>query len=472
MKHYIFIIIILLLGASCNVDDFLDVKPTGVVIPETVEDFDKLMNNPYSTNGYWKNLSFWDPDVFVNAEMYSLMQSDKPLVNMYKWSENIYTGQEDDRDWNKAYENIYVYNTIINGIDNAPLNLASESDRLRVKGEAYGQRAMDYFLLACEYAPAYSVDKKDELAIPMHLEADITKDLPKSTIGEVFEQILADLKVAETALDNSNAVNEKAKFRPGIAGIKGMLALVSLHMGDFPAAKAYSNEALALYDHLYDYNTLTHKTIGDAWSGLNIDDFKFGEEDKSVIWDRKNQSTYSYPYAGHLYHPDLLALFDQVNDQRFSLFSSDKTYASFFAESIDVSPNFAYASHEKVSQAGLTVANLILVNAESCIRDNDPEGAVEALNKLLVNRINGFTPLELTDFADNASLLNKIKEERRKELMATGNNVIDLKRYHALGETIPTFTRVINSETYTLEPGSSKYQIPIPLKSQLLNPNL
>lgn len=472
MKNYIYIILIAIFGCSCSVDDFLDVKPTGVVIPESVEDFDKLLNNPYSHNGYWQNLNLWDPDAFVNEEMSNLMQSSKTEVNMYKWNEYIYTGQEDDGDWNRAYENIYVFNTIIKDIDNAPLGLMSESDRGRVKGEAYGQRALDYFLLACEYGPAYSVGTKDELAIPMYLEADITIDLPKSSIGTVFEQVLADLKVAEALLENYSEINRIAKFRPGIAGIKGMLALVSLHMGDFSGAKAYSNEALALYDHLYDYNTLSNNTPGDAWSGISIEDFGYGKEDKSTIWSRINQGTYSYPYMGHLYHPDLLALFDKINDQRFVLFSSTQTFTSFMGEGLDVSPNFAYASHEKMSQAGLSVANLVLVNAEACIRENDKDGAINALNTLLVKRIKNFTPLVASDFADNTAVLNKVKEERRKELMATGNNVIDLKRYHALGESIPTFTRVFNSETYILEPGSSKYIIPIPLKSQLLNPNL
>ena len=56
--------------------------------------------------------------------------------------------------------------------------------------------------------------------------------------------------------------------------------------------------------------------------------------------------------------------------------------------------------------------------------------------------------------------------------MATGNNLIDLKRYHAYGETIPKFTREILGETFTFEPGSSKYVVPISSKIKSLNPNI
>lgn len=56
--------------------------------------------------------------------------------------------------------------------------------------------------------------------------------------------------------------------------------------------------------------------------------------------------------------------------------------------------------------------------------------------------------------------------------MFTGLNLWDLKRYHAYGESIPTFTRIVNGETFTLEPGSSKYIVPISKKVKAFNPNL
>jgi hypothetical protein len=45
MKRYSIIIISLLLTVLSACDEFLDVIPTGTLIPSTVEDYDKLLNN-------------------------------------------------------------------------------------------------------------------------------------------------------------------------------------------------------------------------------------------------------------------------------------------------------------------------------------------------------------------------------------------------------------------------------------------
>ena len=76
------------------------------------------------------------------------------------------------------------------------------------------------------------------------------------------------------------------------------------------------------------------------------------------------------------------------------------------------------------------------------------------------------------DFADNAAVLKRVKEERRKELIATGYNFVDQKRYHAYGDAVPTFTRTIGSKTVTLAPGSANYVLEVSPKVKSLNPNL
>ena len=475
MKKYIYIVLAIAFLHSCNVDEFLDVKPTGTVIPQTVQDFDQLLNNPTGSNndGYWSNLDYIDPDVFLNDELFNrLGANDLSEIKAYKWENSLYLGNDDDPDWNRGYAKIYVFNSIIKDIDGASLEGLTEDERKRVKGEAYAQRALEYFILANEYGPAYSTNGRDAESIPMPLSPDINAKLSKETVGVVFDQILSDLKTAETLLANISAIRVNANFRPGKASVKGLLAMVSLHMGDFAAAKTYANQTLALYNFLYDFTAIDNDTPGDAWSGVNNPEFEFsGLKDKSILWSRKNKSDFAYPYNGHLYAPELLSLFDQVNDQRFALFNS-RQISTITEPTSDVSPYFSYASSDKTAQAGLTVGNILLVKAEASIRDNDKAGAIDALNTLLVNRIVGYTDLTDADFADNNAVLEKVKQERRKELIGTGYYVVDLKRYHALGESIPTFTRTIDSQTFTLDPENSSYIIAVPPKVSALNPNL
>ncbi|MCD6544128.1 MAG: RagB/SusD family nutrient uptake outer membrane protein [Flavobacteriaceae bacterium] len=465
MKKQILILLVIataFLSACTDPDEFLDVKPTGTLIPQTVEDFDKLLEAPATSYTTWYNMTYMDPDTWMPGKNYQDMYQNK-WKRQYEWAEDHLTAEEDDSDWINRYTMIHVYNLVIDEVDGAALGKRTESDRKRVKGEAYAQRALDFFILVNEYGAHISSSTQDAPGIPMPLTIDLAAQLPRSTVGEVYEQILSDLDQAEIFLADAPIYNEKANFRPGKAAMKALHALANLYVGNFEEAKKYSNEALDLYDFVYDFTTISNKTEGDAWSGLDMYDFDYSTDAKSVLWNRYHRWTYYDP--AQLYHPDLIALFDQSNDQRFILFSSNHTYYGD-----DVSPNFAYARYFAESQSGITVPNLILVNAEAKARTGDGPGAMEALNKLLVKRLINFTPLVHTDAA---TTLQTVKNERRKELMATGNNLIDLKRYHAYGETVPTFTRTLpDGQVFTLEPGSSKYIVPISKKIKSFNPNL
>ena len=82
------------------------------------------------------------------------------------------------------------------------------------------------------------------------------------------------------------------------------------------------------------------------------------------------------------------------------------------------------------------------------------------------------TPYTTLVHADDATTLQWIKEERLREFAFTGLTLWDLKRYHAFGDPVPTFTREANGQTFTIEPGSSKYVCPIPLNVKAFNSNL
>lgn len=461
MKKQIIFLLITAMFFSCDVDKFLDVKPTGTLIPETVEHFDKLLEDYKVTYPAMNNIAYMDPDAYMPGKNYNDLWQAK-WKKQYQWSQTPYTEEEDDFDWIYRYEVIHVYNLIINEIDGAPLGNRSEADRKRVKGEAYAMRAMDYFILVNEYAPHISSSTLDVPAIPMPLTIDLAAQLPRSTVGEVYDQLISDLSTAQTLLEDAPIYHEDANFRPGQAAMKALFALVNLYKGNFEEARDLSNEALSMYNYVYDFTELTNKNEGDAWSGLSITDFDYSTDAKSVLWNRYHRWVFYDP--AQLFHPDLLALFDQENDQRFILFSSDHTY---FGD--DVSPNYAYARYYAENQVGITIPNLILVNAEAKARTGDNQGALDALNSLLEKRILNFNPLTTSNTPD---VLQKVKEERRKELMATGANFIDLKRYHAYGESIPTYTRTVNGETFTLAPGSQEYVVPISAKIKAFNPNL
>ncbi len=102
MKRY-FTIIILALTCLTACDEFLDVIPTGKVIPNTVEDFDKLLNNPSLVYSTWGNMAYMDPDLYMPENNYNNMWQSK-WRKQYTWSEDPIDEKDQDGDWNTRYK--------------------------------------------------------------------------------------------------------------------------------------------------------------------------------------------------------------------------------------------------------------------------------------------------------------------------------------------------------------------------------
>lgn len=463
---YILILLLSFLVTACeNPDAFLDVEPTGQVIPTTLDDFNGLLEDYAILRGRGVNLTYMDPDVFQSDVTFPFISNSAVYVNAYTWQGEIYTVNDADPDYNSCYQYIHLMNYILQEIDDAEVGNFNPAEKDNLKAQAYAQRAMEYFMTVNEYAHHYDPANPDLPGVAMPLEVDLQALLSRSTVGEVYNQILNDLNRAlDLATNTFPAVQTLANFRPGKASIYALLAEVYLYMGDFEQAKIYSNMALSLYDFLYDFNDIDFANSSNPWAGYTNGELEYCTTNKEVIWSRYVNYYYSNWYP-QLYAPDLAALYDQSNDRRWYLFSTQTEGVA------DVSPyhQYVYANAERVN--GLSVPRLLLTNAEAKARTGDGPGAIDALNTLLENRMSVFTPLV---FTDNAAALQLVKDERRKELAGTTLNLYDQKRYHVYGDLVPTFSRTnpLTGETFTLEPGGDGYVVDIPASVREINPNL
>lgn len=465
----IYILIAFLILSSCqNPDEFLDVVPTGTIIPSTLEDYDKMLQDYAILRSVGTNNRYIDPDVYHSQASFSTISNNSVSVNAYMWKHDIFNATQSDADYNSYYYYIHVMNQILQDIDNASPGNFNPVNRNNLKAEALAQRAMEYFLTVNEYAHHYDPAKPNQSGVAMPLSIDIQALLSKSTVSDVYKQIIKDLDEALSLFSvNYPAINEYANFRPGKASVYALLAEVYLYMGDFEKSKTYSNNALAMYNYLYDYKTINFSNPSSPWLGYTAPasvDWSYGTLNKEIIWHRYIDWSFSSPF--HLYSTDLEALYDKTNDRRWYLFATQKSKTG-----ISVAPNniYIYANSERCN--GLSVPRLILTNAEAKVRTNDGNGAITVLNTLLAKRIVNFVPLT---HSDNAKTLKLIKDERRKELAGTSLNIFDQKRYHVYKETVPTYTRTNpnTNETVTLVPGGDGYVVKIAPSVRNLNPNL
>ena len=125
--------------------------------------------------------------------------------------------------WMVGYKIINMANTLIEGLDK------NNDEMKQILGEAYFMRALIHFNLVTLYALPYSYGTAN-MGIPLDTVA-LVKDIKRNPVGEVYDQIVKDLKRAAdlmTSRDN--------KFNPGYASKEaalGLLSRVYLYMGNY-----------------------------------------------------------------------------------------------------------------------------------------------------------------------------------------------------------------------------------------------
>lgn len=224
--------------------------------------------------------------------------------------------------WETMYKAINEANIIIKNVDDAT---GSSADKAALKGQALAIRAYCYFSLLINYQQTYAI-AKNKRGVILRLSPDDPADLGFSTVEECYQQVVTDLKDAETALAGFRRT-EKWQLDANV--VAGMLARVYQVMGNWDGAYAEANKAYSAY------NTLMSK---EEWtSGM---DHLMADGCAELIWGVKytnvsnvgsntvfnNWWNFDPSYgegmqSGPLYH--FLCIF--VTDTYVNLFEGDDT---------------------------------------------------------------------------------------------------------------------------------------------------
>ena len=456
MRKIRLIIYILAFVPFLSCQDYLDEAPKGNVIPKTVDDLGGMMDDFYG----------WGGNTISAGINYSILLDDDAKIypsdqaslseayrKMHTWSDEIYTASQSDEAWDNIYHSIYTCNWVLENINSAENSAGSNYERAVVEAWAYVHRAYYYLLLVNDYAPFYNSNTATtDLAIPMPLVADINAQLPKSTVSEVYEQILSDVNNALPNLKDQ----EEYPFRASKLNAYALLARTHMFRQEYNKMLEYAEKALAINGTLLDFNTLSPTFMNDF--GLNGWDAPLGASYKSPgILLFKDSSFGFYQLSD-----DLLNLFDADNDLRYRYFTSNINLETF-APGEEIRTTYLY-DHS----LSLTMGELYIMAAEAALRSDNGsvDKAREYLNELRKHRIEGVE--EITE-TDESLLLVQIMEERRRETRMKGLRWYDLKR---LGITAP-ITHELLGETYTYDPvKDGEYYLPIPTNVLQANPLL
>lgn len=442
MKNYkiSFLLIVICLFTAC--DDYLEVTPKGEVIPETVEDFELLLNGGRMHSLADNIIQYMSDDVYITQGIES---ESVPLVNAYYWKRDMdFDITQTPSVWQNMYGTIYYANSIINNLEKA--TGASQQKKDEVLGEALAVRVLAEFYLLTVFSNAYNPEvNPQDLGIPPMTSTSVTEAIPpRATLKESFDRIIADLTKAIQILPEVQSVRYRAtKF-----AAQGLLARVYLYIGDFEKANTYATAALLSpqTDKVLDYNTFTGTTS-----------FPSEEQNNEKIWldTHRVSGTPSYSNA-------LLEVYGP-NDIRVPLFTKDQS-------------NGEKTRDDNTKNAGISYPEMLMIQAEYEARMGSFTKAIEIVNDLREKRLPATASDLIVTASNKAEALVEVLKERRRELVFSQTRWMDMKRLDLLGE-MPDVHRYQDNDPAktvfeTLEKGSSYYTFEIPLKVRTLNPSI
>ena len=499
----LFLSICLLVFSGCNpIDDFLNEEPSKNTMKpiETVEQLDAVLAS-YAV--YPVNFFQEKGDMMVASDDYAFltMIQDNNSYNLEYlsyglWNDESTTGRYSS--WGAEYTKVYYANLVLDYIDKVS---GDEKAKANLKADAHFLRAYCFFTIALAHTLYYDGTNGDELGISLKQTPSFEENIARANLKDTWDFIEVDLqealKINKTFI---RADGMHVNWRGSTGAVKAFAARYYLYRADYEKAMHYALEALKEYGDFKDFNdpsemyyksSVGKYTLTDTgeevvlrrpylWNQLVT---YWGMEPNMEVllgWDelfyaRTTQCATSWfiPSA------ELLATFEEdvpegklENDLRYKYFMAPYYSISTFKEKTSdrIYPGYIQFMGEILS--GPTVAEMNLIVAEALARSGDATGAMARVNALRKNRIERSVYADLTAASADIAL-KKVLQERRRE-MPFSIRWYDLKRLNANDPvnkvTIKrnfykyTSTAVLPNDgvvTYTLEPGSRHYAIPI-----------
>ncbi|MBB2953807.1 RagB/SusD family nutrient uptake outer membrane protein [Sphingobacterium sp. JUb56] len=453
INNLLFLVGLLLLLQGCG-KSFLEIKPNQrQKVPNTVADYMAILDNASSFINPVNSRSSHTLGI-IGADEYEIptaVYGTFPVgltfdyqKNAYEWNAKIYQGGEGGivipTDFDMGYQRILLANLVLEGLTKiVPLSLEVEMWN-HAKGMALFHRAWNYYCLLQLYAPVYStVSAKSDLGIPLRKESDPTMKLARSSVHDCYDLVITDLKNALDFLPEKSIV----KFRPNRQAALALMARINFQIEDYRAASDYASDCIDAGGALMDYNNLKIQAYPFPIYGI---------ENEEVIFAMTAYDALAYSGEYLAVRLDLFDSYEATDLRKTLFFERDRNNlvryrGSYFGN------RFLFT--------GLALDEIYLIRAESMVRLGKLNEALKDLNLLLKNRYKKETYIDLA-IQNKDELLDRVLEERRKELLFRGVRWEDLRRLNKDPATATILKRNIASKEFELLPNSPRYVWPFP----------
>lgn len=310
------------------------------------------------------------------------------------------------------YQGIFRTNTVLENLDKAT------SSRDNIEGQAKFIRALIHFEVVKLFAQPYGFTADNShLGVPLRLSTTIAS-LQRASVKQVYDQIIADLKVAEAKLPDDNG---------GLAtkwAAKALLAKVYFQMNDFPNAYLYSNQVIA--SNKFTLDATYAARFSEAGSKESI--FKIintrGVFEPGGELRGQFRSDFNLPTLR--FTADFYSMVNTPNDVRKALYDNVK-YPGFVVTKKYNSDRFELPV--------LYLTDMKLIRAESAAETGQNlTVAAQDINDILNRAYAGTKSIPVNS---SASLIRtNARFERSIEFAGEGYRLSEIKRIGAKGENI------------------------------------
>jgi hypothetical protein len=454
---------------------------------------DATVNNSYNTASQAEAALAGAYNTFTSSDYYiwdNIFTADVRSDNHYAGGDNPDFFQYDNlnltatnskvyADWSSLYNGILKANTVIQRVPLITDPSLSAERKTQIVGEAKFLRAYHYFQLVKNWGGVPLV------IVPVNTTEPGEINTPRSSVTDVYNQIITDLTDAATALPDtygSDASVNKARATKGAAN--ALLAKVYAQKPDrdYNQVLNYANEvinspagyALVNYSDLFDGN---HYNNAESILEAQFNGTTIGNWSPSLLLPPSITNTTWRKFITP--SKDLSKAFDAAGDVvrkgQTMLFEQAPWVDEYWSATVNGNVPFPYKQRNLTNgnstsrQYMLRLGDIILLKAEALNALGRTGDAATEVNKIRKRANLGNTPA-----ASQADMALAIENERRLELAQEGQRWDDLVRY-GRAETVMNALNEVNLVTgqkvnYNMT--KEKELLPIPQTEINRNPAL
>jgi tetratricopeptide (TPR) repeat protein len=501
MKRRItYIVIIIGLGmsiSSCR-KDFLDITNQNELNSENffkkISDFDLALNGVYDAA---KGIDLYGQNFYVQTLLSLPHEAD--YWNAQCRNDVLSSDANVHIAWRSLYRIVARANDIL---ENAPKFVTNQNPNPAVKSQldavvaqAHFLRGFAYFHLVRLWGMDSFASDPNALAVPVFLKVASTREemmRPRSTVGEVYAQILIDFKAAEANLPASWDANNVARVSK--PSVKAFLGQVHLYMEQYDVAKTYFEEVI----QNQKYRLVDFARYNDLFQGRNefssesLWELNYSIDMQQNIWENGLGSgialTCAPPGRGWsnctphgvnitrfgndprlkicTFAPtDLVATTDGVMEPagRSEFNYTGHSFRKYVPEEYSV---YSTNRTSGINFHMMRLADVYLMYAEVLNHLGDNDTAAEYMNKVR-RRAYGFPPDGAQPDVDyvglgSTQLRDSIREERFRELFAEGHRWYDICRWKIVDTEILKYNEFrVTQGPIIFDPKDYYYPIPL-----------